>query len=468
METHTILPLTRIHQPLRLDIDLEGNTVIDSRSSGTMFRGFELMLEGRDPRDATYLCERICGICSTAHGVAATSAIEDAIGLEVTPNAALMRNLIYGADILQNHLRHFYVLALPDYIDTPNFPPFVPKSNFDKRLSKAENDKLLESYWLGVDMSRLAHQLLAIYGGKAPHQHGIIVGGTSMVPDADRNNRFRGLLSSLLRFINEHMLPNTELIATRYNDYFKIGKGPGTFLSYGMFPQQQGRSKLKYPAGVYLNGKYAELDPGLITEDNTFTWFSGSKAQEKPADADSLPDRHKKSGYTWLKAPRYANQVMEMGPLARMWISGDYRNGTSTMDRLIARTLDAKKIATWMLEWLDELAPGQATFTPFEIPDSGSGIGLTEAMRGSLGHWVKIEAKKIAHYQIITPTAWLFSPKDKNGKRGAVDTAIVGTKVKDRDNFSEIGRIVRSFDPCFSCSAHLLEPQGQIDEFRIF
>lgn len=466
LETHILIPVTRIHQPMKVEIDLEHDIVKDCRSSGTMFRGFELMLQGRDPRDATYLTQRICGICSTAHGVAATLAVEDACKIHVTRNAALMRNLIFGADVLQNHLRHFYLLALPDYIRGPKVPPFEPQSDFDRRFNKAENDQLIANLWKGVEMSRLAHQMLAIYGGKAPHQHGIIVGGTSMPPDADRNNRFRGLLKILLEFIDESMLPDIELLAKKYNDHFKIGRGPGNFISYGMFPQKD-HSNFKYPSGVFLDGKLAKLDIDLITEDITYAWFSGPEAQEKPTASQAVPDNKKQQGYTWLKAPRYDNRVMEMGPLGRQWISGDYRNGTSIMDRLVARVLETKKIATWMLEWLDELVPGQCTYTPFEISDSASGVGLTDAMRGSLGHWVQIDHKKIVNYQIITPTAWLFSPKDKDGKRGAVDESVVGTKVVDKQDFSELGRIIRSYDPCFSCSAHLIEPQGELRQFRI-
>lgn len=466
METRTIIPIARIHQPLKLEIDLENNVVIDSRSSGTMFRGFELMLEGRDPRDATYLTQRICGICSTAHGVAATLAIEDACKVEVTRNASLMRNLIFGADVLQNHLRHFYVLCLPDYIRAPKIPPFEPQSGFDLRFSKAENDKLLESYWKAIEQSRLAHQMLAIYGGKAPHQHGIIAGGTSMAPDADRNNRFRGLLKQIMEFIDEHMLPDVEVLATKYNDHFKLGKGPGDFISFGMFPQK-GSANRKYPSGVYLDGHPAELDLSLISEDISYSWFNGPNDQEKPTESRAVPDKNKPDAYTWLKAPRYDNKVVEMGPLGRMWISGDYCNGTSTMDRIVTRVLETKKAASWMLEWLDELAPGQPTFTPFEIPESGVGIGYTEAMRGSLGHWLKIENRKIVSYQIITPTAWLFSPKDKSGKRGVVDQSLVGLQIRDKENFSEVGRTVRSYDPCFSCSGHLIEPDGNISQFRI-
>ncbi|HWJ03212.1 MAG TPA: nickel-dependent hydrogenase large subunit [Verrucomicrobiae bacterium] len=466
METRTIFPITRVHQPLKIDIDLEGNQIKDARSSGIMFRGFELMLEGRDPRDATYLTQRICGICSTAHGVAATFAVEEACKLEITPNAVLMRNLIFGADFVQNHLRHFYLLCLPDYIRGPKFPPFEPQDDVDRRFSTAENAKLLESYWLGTEMSRLAHQMLAIYGGKAPHQHGIIVGGSSMIPDADRNNRFRGLLKTILAFIEEHMLPDVELLAKKYNDYFKIGVGTGNFISYGAFPEKAYGNR-RYPAGVYVEGKFQELDPSLITEDISHTWFSGSTNSEKPFDAKSIPDKHKAEGYTWLKAPRYDDKVMEMGPLGRLWISGDYRNGTSTMDRIVARVLETKKIVLWMLEWLDQLNLGQPTFTPFEIPDSGEGFGLTEAMRGSLGHWIKINNHKITHYQIITPTAWLFSPKDSDGRRGMVDQCLTGTKLVDQESFTPVGRIVRSFDPCFSCSGHLIEPQGSVREFRI-
>ncbi|MDA8442372.1 MAG: nickel-dependent hydrogenase large subunit, partial [Peptococcaceae bacterium] len=321
------------------------------------------------------------------------------------------------------------------------------------------------NFWQGAEMSRLAHHLLAIYGGKAPHQHGIIVGGTSMPPDADRNNRFRGILQQILDFINNYMLPDVELLAKRYNDYFAIGRSTGNFISCGMFPQLD-HATCHYPPGVWLNGALHPFDPALITEDISHSWFSGP-TQAKPTSATSKPDKQKAGAYTWLKAPRYANLAVEMGPLGRQWISGEYRNGSSVMDRIVARVLETQKIATWMQEWLQQLVPGQMTYTPFEICATGTGIGLSEAMRGTLGHWVSIVDKKIAAYQIITPTAWLFSPPDAAGNRGPVDQSIVGTVVGDKQDYTEIGRIVRSYDPCFSCSAHLIESDGTVTQHRI-
>jgi hydrogenase large subunit len=174
--------------------------------------------------------------------------------------------------------------------------------------------------------------------------------------------------------------------------------------------------------------------------------------------------------YSWLKAPRYKNLPCEAGPLARMWVNGDYRQGISVMDRPMARALEAQKVANAMLGWLDQITEGASEYTPVTTPFSKSGEGLTEAPRGALGHWLTTAASTalapngqtaISSYQVITPTCWNASPKDTSGVRGPLEQALVGTPVSVAAQPVEVLRVVHSFDPCMSCAVHVMRPDGK-------
>ena len=140
----------------------------------------------------------------------------------------------------------------------------------------------------------------------------------------------------------------------------------------------------------------------------------------------------------------------------------------SVLGRHLARALSAKFITDAMDKWLLELKPGEPTFVEYTIPEESRGVGITEAARGALGHWIEIQDKKIANYQCVVPTTWNISPRDDKGNPGPVEQALIGTKVKDENNPFELVRIVRSFDPCLACSIHLITPRGQdLARFRV-
>ncbi len=166
---------------------------------------------------------------------------------------------------------------------------------------------------------------------------------------------------------------------------------------------------------------------------------------------------------------------MEVGPLARMMVAlGNGRNSKinrefetffkasgktpedmiSAMGRHAARAIECKIIAERCLEWADQMTPGGIAFNDFEIPDSTDGIGLTEAPRGALGHWIQIRDKKIDRYQCVVPSTWNCSPRDDLGMPGPLEQALVGTEVSDEKNPLEAARVVRSFDPCIACAVH--------------
>jgi hydrogenase large subunit len=176
----------------------------------------------------------------------------------------------------------------------------------------------------------------------------------------------------------------------------------------------------------------------------------------------------KEKAYSWVKAPRYDNLPFEVGPLARLILSGAYENRISAMDRTIARAIEAKKIAEIMKILLQQIIPGVNVQKKYELPEVAAGRGLVDTTRGALGHWLGIQDKKLSFYQIITPSTWDFSTRDNNGYRGVAEEALIGTPIQNPDKPAEIGRILRSFDPCMSCATHVYSPGRQVKTIKVF
>jgi hydrogenase large subunit len=162
----------------------------------------------------------------------------------------------------------------------------------------------------------------------------------------------------------------------------------------------------------------------------------------------------KKGAYSWIKAPRYQNIPFETGPLARQWLCGEYRNGISAMDRTVARVLEAVKICKVLKILLDNVIPDVSGQSIYQIPETASGEGLIDTTRGALGHWMKIDNKVISSYQVITPSTWNLSTRSGTVK-GTAEQALIGTTIQNEANPVELGRIIRSFDPCVSCATHV-------------
>lgn len=462
-----ISPVTRINGFWNLEVQVDSGKITDAWSSGIFFRGFEEILIGRDPRDAGYLTERICGICSTAHAIASAHALEDALKIDIPGNAVLLRNLSFGADLLQNHLRHFYLLTLADFAQGPDEPPFIPRYKADYRLSKVETERVWENYRQHFELARLTHEMVTIFGGKIPHQHGIIAGGVTTPPTVDRIQKFMGMLDLVKAFVNDKLVPDLEILARRYEDYYHIGQGCGNLLTYANFAIPGNPGKFVIPFSTYTGGEIGGFDSGKILEHIHRSWFIQDQPRT-PREGKTQPDIDKEAAYSWVKAPRYDGKPFETGPIAHLWMKGSYRRGISTMDRLMARVLEAKMVTELMSQWLKELEIGKPIYQPFDLPDRVlEGIGYTGAMRGALGHWVRFKGKKILHYQIITPSAWVCCPRDDNGNRGPVEEALVGTPVSDISNPIEVGRVARAFDPCLACAVHIVKLDGRKVKLRV-
>jgi hydrogenase large subunit len=504
-------PLTRIEGHLKIEVTTENGVVKDARSSGMMFRGLEIILRGRDPRDAQRYTQRICGVCPTSHSIASTLNLDSAFGLadKIPDNGRNVRNLILGAAHIADHILHFYHLAALDYVDVTkvlkydgNDPtlnsvkefakrgelaPFVPRYEGDYRLSDQMNIDALAHYVKALEMRRKAQEMLVIFGGKMPHNMAVIPGGVTETVTVDKIASFLWRLNELRDFIDNVYVPDVLAVAGAYSDYFEIGAGCGNLLSYGSFdlegtnPDYTKRKRLLQQGTVSTNLKLGALDTNKIMEYVKYSWYADSSTGKHPSQGMTEPQYDKKGAYSWAKAPRYDGKVYEVGPLAR--IAATYAGGEPTVKKLVdsvlsqfkaspkvlfsvlgrhaARALYTKFVADSMPGWLLQLKPGEPAYIDYTIPDEAFGMGLVDGARGALGHWVEIKDKKIANYQCVVPSTWNLGPRDDKGQPGPVEQALIGTKIKDEGNPFEIGRIVRSFDPCLACAIHVITPKGR-------
>jgi ferredoxin hydrogenase large subunit/hydrogenase large subunit len=502
-KTITLSPITRIEGHLAVKVEVEANRVAQAFVTGEMFRGFEQILRGRDPLDAQYITQRICGVCPVEHGIASVLAQESAFHLQPPDGGRIVRNLLQASNLIMSHITHFYLLSALDFVDvaavvgyTGKDPglcalqgwaksqsdaksilplaPFMPRYAAKYLQDSEANLSALRHYLEALELRTVAHKMGAIFAGKLPHAATLVPGGITETISALKLAQFRGGLSRLQTFIDTAYLPDVAGVAGAFPDYFNTGRGPGNYLAYGAFPENAEGTRAFLPAGVILEGKPQPLDPEGITEDVGQSWLSSASGRH-PSVGETVAAPDKSGAYSWLKAPRYHGSAMEVGPLARLMVA--YHGGQdpalktatdkmlktlgrelkdldSVMGRHAVRALECKWIADRCAAWLDQLSPDQPTCVPYTVPDSGRGYGLTEAARGALGHWLELRDGKIGNYQCVVPTTWNCSPRDDRGTPGALEQSLVGTPVADAENPVEVARVVRSFDPCLACAVH--------------
>jgi hydrogenase large subunit len=460
-------PVTRLEGHLKMEITVDTvngkQQVVDARSTGTLFRGFEQILIGRDPRDAQHITQRICGVCPVPHGMASIMAQDKAFKVTPPNNARIMRNLVLGSNFIQSHILHFYHLAALDYMEGPGMAPWQPAWNVDIRITGSTAQTLVNHYVSAIDMTRKAHEMGALFGGRMPDPIAYIAGGFTATPRSDRIAKFKTYLTELISFINGTYLPDVAAVAKTYPEYSAIGGGYGNLLAFGVFDlDATGASKL-LKAGRSVGGSQAinTVDINQIAETVKYSWYSDGTTNLKPAAGLTTPQYPKSNAYSWLKAPRYGGTAYEAGPLARMWVNGDYQKGVSVMDRHAARAQETLKIAKAMQTWVTQLQTNGPVYNSSTVPATASAYGLTEAPRGALGHWLQLANGKISRYQIITPTCWNASPRDDAGKPGPIEKALIGTPIINPDQPIEVLRVIHSFDPCLSCAVHVSRPKGK-------
>ncbi|HVI92791.1 MAG TPA: nickel-dependent hydrogenase large subunit [Anaeromyxobacter sp.] len=467
----TVSPVTRVEGHLAVELEVsDTGRVVAAYASGTMFRGFESIMQGRDPRDAIHLTQRICGVCPIPHARAAVEAVERAYGVQVGGDAVLLRNLVQGAGLVSDHILHFYQLALLDYVQGPDLPPFAPALDADQRFSGSERDTLVAHYMDALEYRKAAQEMGTIFAGKLPHVMTFAPGGVTQQPTTDNVAKFRFYLDNptngLISFIENVYIPDVMRVAERYPEYFQLGAGPANLLSFGAFPDRSG--KLLFAAGKYdgqghverpdqpqgapQRGSFSALtdaDVASIQESIAHAWYG-------PTGTGDAPNIDKPGAYSWVKAPRLAGDVYQVGSIARMIISGNYRGGVSVMDRLLASAYETGKVAAAMRGWLDGLAyDGSHYQAPASIPSSGSALALSEAPRAALAHWIDYSGGQVTRYRIITPTAWNASPRDDRQLAGPIEQSLLGVQIADRTQPIEVYRIIHSFDPCMGCAVHV-------------
>ncbi|MGV7930053.1 MAG: nickel-dependent hydrogenase large subunit [Spirochaetota bacterium] len=514
-------PITRIEGHLSIEIDVQNGKVVDAKSKGDMFRGFEKILQGRNPVDANQITQRICGVCPVSHGIASSKCLDAAFGIKANKNGRLLRNLVLGANFLQSHILHFYHLCALDYVDITailNYKgsdaglkavqawakeeialkkgridqiaavsPFLPRYEAkDSYIADADlNIAAIAHYLQALDIRMKAHKMVTVFGGRAPHLIGLVPGGLTQVPTRANIREYKKYLDEVEKFVNDVYIKDVIAVARAYSDYFKLGRYEN-HLSYGVFESDDTGSAFMFQQGALSGGKVEKLDTALIREQVRYARYK-SASDLHPLNGQTEPDPHKGGAYTWLKAPRYDGKPMEVGPLPRVAIS--YLSGNkavkkevdavlkefnadisavfSVLGRHAARAIESKLLCVQIREWLDELEIGGAPRSTYEIPLKGEGEGLVEAPRGALGHWIVIEDKKIANYQCVVPTTWFCGPRDDRGNLGPVEQALIGTPIADPANPVEAARVVRSFDPCIACAVHVVEGDRDIAQFRV-
>jgi quinone-reactive Ni/Fe-hydrogenase large subunit len=389
------------------------------------------------------------------------------------------------------------------------------------KLTPEQNLVGVAHYLKALDLQRDMAKMHAIFGGKNPHPQSIVVGGVTCVQDIQNPARialYKQLLHEARAFVKRAYMPDVYMAGTMYaaeaTDKSATFKGVGgtgggllSYMSYGDFRLDDTgfyNSDLLFPSGVVLDGdisKAFDLDHNKIAEDVTHAWYEGDKALH-PYDGETIPKyTGMKKGedgysylktdekYSWVKSPIYDGRKVEVGPLARMvvgYVKGNERIKKyvddflttanlpvtvlfSTIGRTAGRAIETSMMVDVMEEWVDELAANAAkgdlsTWTEFDfdkVSVDTQGMGLAEAPRGALGHWVKIANGKVTNYQAVVPSTWNAGPRDANGQLGAYEASLIGTKVADPEQPLEIIRTIHSFDPCIACAVHVLNTKGK-------
>jgi len=354
MATRVVVdPVTRIEGHLRVEAMLDDRGVVkDAMSSGTMWRGLEVILKGRDPRDAWAFCERICGVCTTVHALASVRAVENALGVKVPPNAEIIRNIMFLTQQVQDHVIHFYHLHALDWVDivsalkadpaatsalaqkvSPSWP--LASTGYFKDLAGTLK-KFVDSGQLGIfqnaywghpayklppeaNLMAVAHYLEAlkwqkeiikihaVFGGKNPHPNYLVGGMASAISmqsdnaiNMERLNLVKGLIQDAIQVVEQMYIPDLLAVASFYPEWAAIGGGLGNYMTYGDVPQNGiGEvGQFRMPRGVILNKNLSEVlpldlaDADQVQEQVAHSWYEYPDGKEAlhPWDGVTVPN----------------------------------------------------------------------------------------------------------------------------------------------------------------------------------
>ncbi|MDV0447045.1 Quinone-reactive Ni/Fe-hydrogenase large chain [Methanosarcinaceae archaeon Ag5] len=585
----TVDPLTRIEGHMRVSAEVDSKGYVSyAQSGGMLFRGFERMLQDKDPRDASLHVARICGVCPISHSMTATNALDDLYGVaeSIPQNALAVRNFIQAANMIASHATHIYILFGPD-LANPRYRDVLTSSQLGlgatgqsvwgelvgrfAPISYTIDGKPIpvgSSYINAIPEKKRLQEAIALFGGKMPHQAVTRAGGVTCTPDAGDITKAAAIYLKVMDFVNNYTLgvPVDQWVAntakasspaaavkfvvdhlsglvnkTKNNDFSRangwkdvelfaafgselVGEkllglpvslrldklggytNPNTisFLSYGSYykgdqdgysPESKAGERFMTSGVMSGSLKYEELDPSKITESIQCAFYEDDVVSRHPYDGTTVPvsDANQinyegpvDSKYSWLKAPRYNGVPAEVGPLARLIVAQDPlimglaqafvdagMSPANVYTRVLARMHETAILADQIVNWLNAIDPADRKFSvplDFKAAKDGQGMGLWEAPRGALGHWVSTNSSgKVKNYQAIVPSTWNLCPRDENGIPSPVEQALVGNAVSGIDNvlgadFTNpiaLMHVGRSYDPCIACAIHTIDATGK-------
>ncbi len=508
-----ISPVGRVEGDLDVKVYMEGGVVTRAHAQASMFRGFEKIMEGKDPQAGLIVTPRICGICGGSHLYCASSALDTVWKTTLPPNALLLRAIGQATETIQSIPRWFYAifatdLAYKKFANKPLYPEVV------RRFAAYVGT----SFQKGVVASGRPVEVYAIFGGQWPHSSYMVPGGVMCAPTLKDITRAHAIMNqfrkdwletlwlgcSLERYLRiqtwEELMEWVNENESQYNSdlglfiraslefgLHKFGQGVGKFIAFGTYlskdhyqhPTVEGRNEALISRSGFFDGKkYSEFDHMNIKEHVKHTWFETVPAAHPwdepmptPMESQNLAGTDFSGKYTWSKAPRYNNMAAEAGPFARVLMNANPDNllphqifdplfgdvydkmGPNVFTRTLARVHEAVRLYENINKWLSEIDLNGDFYIKPEERD-GKGFGASEAARGALAHWIEIENGVIKNYQVMAPTTWNIGPNDDSGNPGPIETALEGTEIEDVNDPVEVGMVARSFDSCMVCTVH--------------
>jgi hydrogenase large subunit len=418
---------------------------------------------------------RVCGHCGAAHSTAATAALASAFGTVAPPNGVLCRNVVLAAEMLLDHLTHFYLSFMVDFAS----PPYPEPLGGRFRSLRGESVRR----FVRARSQFLA--LLGLFAGKWPNTLALQPGGTTKVVSEAEVLRALGVQAEFAAFLRDQTFgcPPEEWLSVasvadldawladgrraesdagaflrlaREAGLETLGRGPGRFLSAGAFPSADGGPPA-LRAG-FFDGEYRDFDPAPILERIRRDW---EREEEPRPPGDKRPGRAADPPTGGPSDPlRFGGRAVEVGPQARQVIQRDplaldwlRARGPSALSREVFRLREAAWLSCRLRSWIEAVRPREPFFVK-EQPRDGEAFGFAPSPRGTLVHGVEIRGGSVAHYRILTPTEWNFSATDAAGGPGPVEEALAGTPVEDPGPGPRVAHVIQSFNPCVYCMVH--------------
>lgn len=512
-EVLDISPVGRVEGDLDVRVEIEDGRVVNAWTQAEMFRGFEIILRGKDPQAGLVVTPRACGICGASHLTCASWALDTAYGAEVPRNAIIARNLGQIVETIQSIPRYFYGLYA---IDMAN--PKYKGSKYYEEAVKRFSAYTGTSYQQGVTISGKPVEIYALLGGQWPHSSFMVPGGVMCAPTLTDITRAWAILEHFRRNWIESLwlgcsIERYEEIQT-YDDFMawmdekpehansdlalywkagldyglqEYGAGCGRYVTWGYLPHEDRYQRPTIDdradacimkGGIYdsVSDKHVAMGQARVRENTSHGWYDEGDSDVHPFDRTTVAVQKNRTdfenNYSWSTAVKDIEfGRCEAGPLARQLVAAspngkDWQNndgfimsafksmgGPSLHLRQLARLHELVKVYRQAERCLKAFRLDEPFYIKPRARD-GEGWGATEAARGALAHWIKVKDGKIENYQIIAPTTWNVGPRDGEGARGPIEEALIGTPIADKHDPVEVGHVARSFDSCLVCTVH--------------